>query len=268
MPEIIIQEPTLKKGFFKHPLALILLKWLIPLFVAAGVLAAVGWWAHTTVEKAVKEDLTAELQTILNTNVATLKIWLQRQIAVVDAIAVEPQNKACIQDLVESTKERGTDAGKLRSSEPRGNNAALHGSHSGFDIQGCRQGLCREMFLWHMRQNFARIQEHGMATDWVDDRDPGITKAASEILYLADACANMIVLYAFCNAYRQSRHVTSGHATVGMQTLVNDHQLAGFFIQLGIVHCEKSADVYHRIFLGRHCGYIRKGTDFVDNFTH
>ena len=118
MPEIIIQEPTLRKGFFKHPLALILLKWLIPLFVAAGVLAAVGWWAHTTVEKAVKEDLTADLQTILNTNVATLKIWLQRQIAAVNAIAAEPQNKACVQNLLAFAKERGTDAGKLRSSAP------------------------------------------------------------------------------------------------------------------------------------------------------
>jgi serine/threonine protein kinase len=118
MPEIIIQEPTSRKGFFKHPLALILLKWIVPLFVATGVLTAVGWWAHTTVEKAVKENLTADLQTILNTNVATLKIWLQRQITTVDAIAVEPQIKACIQDLVAFTKERGTDAGKLRSSEP------------------------------------------------------------------------------------------------------------------------------------------------------
>ncbi len=118
MPEIITQETSSRKGFFKHPLTLNLLKWIVPLFMAASILTGVGWWARTTVEKAVRENLTADLQTILNTNVATLKIWLQKQIAAVDAIAAEPQIKACIQDLVAFAKEKGTDAGRLRSSKP------------------------------------------------------------------------------------------------------------------------------------------------------
>jgi serine/threonine protein kinase len=118
MLESIHEKQISRKDFSKQPVVKILVKWLIFLFVAAGVSAAVGWWAHISVEKAVKKDLRDHLQTILNTNVVTLRIWLKSQIAAVDALAADSKVRACIQDLVAFAKEHGTEAAGLRLSEP------------------------------------------------------------------------------------------------------------------------------------------------------
>ncbi len=91
-------------------------KWLVPLVVAV-IIAAVGWYTHTTVEKAVKNDLAGELQTILQADVAALQIWLETQKKAVEAVIAEHEVKAAIQDLVALAKEQGAEPATLRASK-------------------------------------------------------------------------------------------------------------------------------------------------------
>src|SRR5260370_17026150 len=52
--------------------------WIWPL-IAAALLAVIGYWARAKVDEAIQVKLSAELETILNAEVAGLESWLVEQ---------------------------------------------------------------------------------------------------------------------------------------------------------------------------------------------
>ncbi|MFQ5449522.1 MAG: sensor histidine kinase [Nitrospinaceae bacterium] len=53
-------------------------------------LAVIGWFGHSTVEKAMKLQMAEQLQSTLNANVKALKIWIEENRSTADSWAIEP----------------------------------------------------------------------------------------------------------------------------------------------------------------------------------
>ncbi|MHC4135366.1 MAG: protein kinase domain-containing protein [Planctomycetota bacterium] len=64
--------------------------WLYPL-LATLVVAAVGAWAYRTLEDSLQTHVREELQTILDADVAALRIWMNFHLATVKKLAADPQ---------------------------------------------------------------------------------------------------------------------------------------------------------------------------------
>ena len=63
--------------------------WFAPVIIA-GVVGAVGWWAQSTVEGAVKRQVGAELNTLLNAEVAAFTLWTDIEKAEAEKFALDP----------------------------------------------------------------------------------------------------------------------------------------------------------------------------------
>ena len=77
------------KNFGNRPAQKPFSKIMLPL-VAAAVLALVGWGTDFTVQRAMKGVFAAKLQTILDTDVLALRIWLETQKRAVNTAVAVP----------------------------------------------------------------------------------------------------------------------------------------------------------------------------------
>ena len=73
--------------------------WFAPVIIA-GVVGAVGWWAQSTVEGAVKRQVGEELSTLLNAEVAALTLWTDIEKAEVEKFALDAVILGSIVDLL------------------------------------------------------------------------------------------------------------------------------------------------------------------------
>ena len=90
-----------------------------------------------------------------------------------------------------------------------------------------------------------------------------LDQAMAQVFDLSHAGVDVVVVDTLCDADGQRFHVSSSHAAIGVQALVDHHQGAGLLIELRIVHGQKSADVDHSVFLGRHGGGIGQAAYLV-----
>ena len=67
--------------------------------IAALLVGAIGWWANTSVEQAMKEVLSKKLNAIIETDVVALEIWMDSQKKAVTSIVSEPRLQRLIYKL-------------------------------------------------------------------------------------------------------------------------------------------------------------------------
>jgi hypothetical protein len=73
--------------------------WFAPVIIA-GVVGAVGWWAQSTVDGAIKRQVGEELSTLLDAEVAALTLWSDIEKAEVEKFALDPAILGSIVDLL------------------------------------------------------------------------------------------------------------------------------------------------------------------------
>lgn len=73
--------------------------WFVPV-VIAGVVGAVGWWAQSTVEGAVKRQVGEDLATLLDAELAALTLWLDIEKAEAEKHALDPDIHRSVVDLL------------------------------------------------------------------------------------------------------------------------------------------------------------------------
>ena len=125
--------------------------------------------------------------------------------------------------------------------------AALHRANTRHAVELGGERLRRKVLLRHVRQNSTGVQEHGVPANRQHNRNARIPNLVAQVLDLADSCVNMVIADALGNADRESLHIAARHATIGVQTLVNDDHGAGALVQVRVVHREEAADIDHRV---------------------
>ncbi|MEE8107204.1 MAG: protein kinase, partial [Planctomycetota bacterium] len=68
--------------------------------IALVVVLAVGWWAVTTLESTLQHEVESTLTTILEADVAAIRIWLQQQTSGMEALAIDEFVRAEAEELV------------------------------------------------------------------------------------------------------------------------------------------------------------------------
>ena len=76
----------------------------------------------------------------------------------------------------------------------------------------------------------------------------------------------MVVLHRLDDAAGHGLHVAAGHAAVGVQALVDDHQVAGLFVEFRVVDGQPAADVDQGVLLAAHRAAVGVGADFLKDF--
>ena len=89
--------------------------WVLPLAIALLV-GAVGWWAQATVEGAVKEQLAGELSTLLDAEVAALRMWLDIEKSEAQKLAINPVVHAQVLALLQLSTDLPGNREALRNS--------------------------------------------------------------------------------------------------------------------------------------------------------
>jgi hypothetical protein len=105
-------------------------------------------------------------------------------------------------------------------------------------------------------QHGRRIEKHGVATEWLHDRNAGVHQSLAEIVHLADAAPNVVLVDRLADPDGHRLHVTSGQAAVGVQAFKDDHQTSRFLGECGVAQTEPATDVDERVFLAGHGGAI------------
>ena len=77
------------------------LVWRPLLLVVVAVVSLAGWWSHRTMVSAIKDELATKLQTLLEADVAGLKLWLTAQRRSAEALAARPQVVEASRTLLE-----------------------------------------------------------------------------------------------------------------------------------------------------------------------
>jgi len=91
------------------------LSWKWPL-AAALVLGAVGWWSRDAIVSATKKRLADELRTVLQADVAGLKIWMKSQQSTVRQLAEDASVRAAVRELAAIAAREPIDRDALRAS--------------------------------------------------------------------------------------------------------------------------------------------------------
>ncbi len=89
--------------FFKRQL------WIWPL-IAAGMLAAIGFWVRSRVESAITAKLASELKAVLNADVAGLEIWLEAQKSNASSAARSSDVQKLVAELLAVAEKPGSTA--------------------------------------------------------------------------------------------------------------------------------------------------------------
>jgi len=76
----------------------------IPL-IALLLLALVGWLVYHTVEKAMKEDMTSDLETVVKADVSAIRLWTRAQCLATEQIALDEETHALCLGLVAQSQQ-------------------------------------------------------------------------------------------------------------------------------------------------------------------
>src|SRR5262245_36383771 len=82
--------------------------WAWPI-LAAAICGLAGWWVSSSVEQAMRQNRINSLTTIVDADVAALRVWLADQQAVAVLNAADPQLRAQVEQLLALSAE-GADA--------------------------------------------------------------------------------------------------------------------------------------------------------------
>ena len=85
-----------------------------------------------------------------------------------------------------------------------------------------RQCLRREVVLGNVGKHPGRVEKNGVAADRVDDGDAGVTQLPAEVLHLADARVDVVIVDTLGDSDCERLHVPTSHAAVGVQAFVNN----------------------------------------------
>lgn len=89
--------------------------WIWPL-LAAVAMAGVGYWIRTAVESALQTTLAAELRTLLDADVAALRIWLKQQETNAQTVANDRDVQHVVEQILAlADSPEGTDSALIRS---------------------------------------------------------------------------------------------------------------------------------------------------------
>jgi hypothetical protein len=88
----------------------------VPVLLAI-LLGLVGWWVSATVEKGMRRQTRNELETLLNSNVTALEVWMQEQEANAESLAVMEGLVGPVQELVALSRAKGTTESTLTQSK-------------------------------------------------------------------------------------------------------------------------------------------------------
>ncbi len=89
--------------------------WVWPL-IAAALLTAVALFARSSIESALRQSLTDQLEAVLKTDVTALEFWLSEQKAIVSGIARDPEVVKVVGTLVADAQ--GLPADQIREQLP------------------------------------------------------------------------------------------------------------------------------------------------------
>ena len=90
-----------------------------------------------------------------------------------------------------------------------------------------------------MRQvvvNAFGVQKDGMSTNRLNNRYTPVGQQLAQITHLSHPGPDVVVLHCLGNADSQGFHIATGHTTVGVESLINDHQVAGLVKNLRIIN--------------------------------
>ena len=87
-------------------------RWIWPV-VAALLLGGVGWWVHHSVERAMRDELSGQLTTILNADVEALRTWTRDQEAIARSLAQLPALRPAVRGLLAAPEPPGAPSGRL-----------------------------------------------------------------------------------------------------------------------------------------------------------
>jgi tRNA A-37 threonylcarbamoyl transferase component Bud32 len=105
------------RWLLRAPLLLAKHLWVWPL-LGALMLGVVGGWVRSRVEGATRAELGSRLRTLLNADVAALRLWFSEQESNAKSLATDVRFQAAIVDLAEREREPGTTAAELAASPP------------------------------------------------------------------------------------------------------------------------------------------------------
>jgi PAS domain S-box-containing protein len=80
------------------------------------LLAAIGWYGHTAVERKMKDNLSAQLQTLLSAQVAFLENWTKDKKRDAEVLASQPEIRAKIISLINTAQKEDVPASVLKQS--------------------------------------------------------------------------------------------------------------------------------------------------------
>lgn len=89
---------------------------MIPVGVAVSV-ALTGWWCNSEVRRAIEQQLSNELQSMITANVTALNIWIDNQLRFVDSLASEEKIQSLALAVVDRVSKDGAAAEALREYE-------------------------------------------------------------------------------------------------------------------------------------------------------
>jgi hypothetical protein len=81
--------------------------------IAAVILGSVGWWVYRSVDHAMREQRVNELTTILNADVAALKVWMTDRRRTAELIAGDEGLRPAVQELLTLERTKRADAREL-----------------------------------------------------------------------------------------------------------------------------------------------------------
>jgi hypothetical protein len=81
--------------------------WVWPI-LGAVLLGGVGWWVHRSVERAMQADVKSDLTTVLNADVAALRVWLHEQTINTTVLAESPAVVPVARELIALADKAGT----------------------------------------------------------------------------------------------------------------------------------------------------------------
>ncbi len=115
--ETVLRTSPLARLVLRAPLVLSKHLWVWPL-LGALILSVVGLWVRSQVEGTTRTELAERLQTLLNADIAALRLWSAEQEADAVSFADEARIQAAIAELTDLARESNISAATLTNSAP------------------------------------------------------------------------------------------------------------------------------------------------------
>lgn len=99
-----------------------------------------------------------------------------------------------------------------------------------------------------------------MASDGFDNRDFPTVEQVTQIANLANAGVDIVILDGFADANGHGLHIPPGHAPIGVQSFINDHEVSGFVVNRLVVDGKPPSDIYQVVLFTTHPRPVGIGT--------